>query len=154
LNSKLCYKYLIMKRVIIFILFIGYLLPGIRSQTASGCVSISGIEAKKPVKIGIVIYSNDPETVWNALRIANYSLSEKDTVSVFLMGKGVEIKNLSTKDYDVGTKLNDFLDSGGKIFACGTCMSSRNMRDSKACPISSLSDLYEIIRSSDKLLTF
>jgi len=70
------------------------------------------------------------------------------------MGKGVEIKNLTTKDYDVDGKVNDFLENGGKIFACGTCMNSRNQKESKVCPISSLSDLYEIIRSSDKLLAF
>jgi sulfur relay (sulfurtransferase) complex TusBCD TusD component (DsrE family) len=143
-----------MKRTITLILFLGLLLPVAQSQTNTGCGGSKVNEAKKPIKLGIVICSNDPETVWNALRLANYSLSEKDTVSVFLMGRGVEIKNLSTKEYDVTEKLNDFLNSGGKIFACGTCMNSRNMKDSKACPISSLCDLYEIIRQSDKLLTF
>jgi uncharacterized protein involved in oxidation of intracellular sulfur len=143
-----------MKRFIILILFIGFLLPYAQSQTSTGCGGTKVNDSKKPIKLGIVIYSNDPETVWNALRIANYSLSEKDTVSVFLMGKGVEIKSLSTKDYDVSDKLNDFLDNGGKIFACGTCMNSRNLKESKVCPISSLSDLYEIIIRSDKLLTF
>lgn len=143
-----------MKRFIISILFIGLIVPFAQSQNPAGCGGSKVAEPKKPIKLGIVIYSNDPETVWNALRLANYSLSEKDTVSVFLMGKGVEIKSLSTKDYDVNEKLNDFLDSGGKIFACGTCMNSRNLKESKACPISSLSDLYDIIRRSDKLLTF
>ena len=143
-----------MKKLFILVLFFGFALPYVQSQTPAGCGGTKVIETKKPIKLGIVIYSNDPETVWNAIRIANYSLSEKDTVSVFLMGKGVEIKSLSTKDYDVSDKLNDFLSSGGKIFACGTCMNSRNLKESKACPISSLSDLYDIIRQSDKLLTF
>jgi hypothetical protein len=143
-----------MKKILVLILFLGFFLPVVQSQTSTGSGGSKLNDAKKPIKLGIVISSNDPETVWNALRLANYSLSEKDTVSVFLMGKGVEIKSLSSKDYDVSNKLNDFLDNGGKIFACGTCMNSRNMKDSKACPISSLSDLYEIIRQSDKLLTF
>ncbi len=143
-----------MKRFLIFILFFGLLSPFVQSQTPSGCGGTKANEAKKPVRLGIVIYSNDPETVWNALRIANYSLSEKDSVSVFLMGKGVEIRSLSTKDYDVGDRLKDFLDNGGRIFACGTCMASRNLQGSKACPISSLSDLYDIIRWCDKLITF
>ncbi len=143
-----------MKKILIFVLLYGLSLSTAQSQTSTGCGGTKTSETRKPINLGIVIYSNDPETVWNALRIANYSLSEKDTVSVFLMGKGVEIKSLSTKDYDVTNKLNDFLDNGGKIFACGTCMNSRNLKESKACPISSLSDLYEIIRRSDKLLTF
>lgn len=51
-------------------------------------------EPKSPVSIGMVIYSNDNETVWNALRLANYAKNEGDTVSIFLLGKGVELDNL------------------------------------------------------------
>jgi sulfur relay (sulfurtransferase) complex TusBCD TusD component (DsrE family) len=143
-----------MKKAILIFALLSFACIFSQAQNAAGCGGAKGTEIQKPIKLGIVIYSNDPETVWNALRIANYSLSEKDTVSVFLMGKGVEIKSLSTKDFDVTEKLNNFLDSGGKIFACGTCMNSRSLKESKACPVSTLSDLYEIIRRSDKLLTF
>jgi sulfur relay (sulfurtransferase) complex TusBCD TusD component (DsrE family) len=143
-----------MKKIFILALFYAFSALAVQSQTTGGCGGTKAVDARKPMRLGIVIYSNDPETVWNALRIANYSLSEKDTVNIFLMGKGVEIRDLTTKDYNVGDKLNDYLENGGKIFACGTCMSSRNQKESKACPMSSLSDLYEIIRSSEKLLTF
>jgi len=34
------------------------------------------------MKIGIVIYSNDPETVWNAFRLSNFALKEGDEVKV------------------------------------------------------------------------
>ena len=40
------------------------------------------------MKLGIVIYSNDPETVWNAFRFGNFSLKEEDEVKVFLIGEG------------------------------------------------------------------
>jgi len=46
------------------------------------------------MKLGIVIYSNDPETVWNAFRLGVFSLKEKDTVKVFLLAKGVECESL------------------------------------------------------------
>ena len=39
------------------------------------------------MKIGIVIYSNDAETVWNALRFGNYAVKEGDSVATFLIGK-------------------------------------------------------------------
>ena len=39
------------------------------------------------MKLGIVIYSNHSETVWNACRLANFSLSKGDQVKVFLMAK-------------------------------------------------------------------
>jgi len=34
------------------------------------------------LKMGIVIHSNEPETVWNAFRFGNYSLNEGDEVKV------------------------------------------------------------------------
>ena len=42
------------------------------------------------MKLAIVIYSNDPETVWNAFRFGVFARKQGDAVSVFLLGKGVE----------------------------------------------------------------
>lgn len=39
------------------------------------------------MEIGIIISTNDIETCWNALRYANFSLSQKDEVKIFFMGK-------------------------------------------------------------------
>jgi len=36
------------------------------------------------VKVRIVVYSNDPETVWNAFRFANLALARGDEVRVFV----------------------------------------------------------------------
>jgi uncharacterized protein involved in oxidation of intracellular sulfur len=124
------------------------------SQEAGGCGTMSSTSVKKAMKIGIVIYSNDAETVWNAFRLANYSRSEGDTVSVFLLGKGVEAQKVSTKDFDIKGLMDDFTNSGGKIFACGTCLQLRNQQGTNQCPVSSLSDLCDIIRTSEKILTF
>jgi hypothetical protein len=52
----------------------------------------------KSDSMGIVICSNDPEAVWNARRFANYSKSQGDPVSIFLLGKGVELENLNISD--------------------------------------------------------
>jgi len=49
------------------------------------------------VKIGIIIYSNDPETVWNAFRLGNYAIKEGDEVKAFLSGKGVESESIDMK---------------------------------------------------------
>lgn len=124
------------------------------AQNTNNCGSMNSPAEKKPMKIGIVIYSNDAETVWNAFRLANYSRSEGDTVSVFLLGKGVEAQKVSTADFDVTGQMNDFNTAGGKIFACGTCLQFRNQEGTHQCPVSSLSDLYDIIKTSEKLLTF
>jgi uncharacterized protein involved in oxidation of intracellular sulfur len=50
------------------------------------------------MKIGIIIFSSDPETVWNAFRYGNFALTEKDKVKVFLIGKGVEAESPDTEN--------------------------------------------------------
>lgn len=104
--------------------------------------------------LAIVIYSNDAESVWNALRLANFSLSQKDTVSVFLLGKGVEAQNLKSAKFDVKSQLETFVKNGGKILACGTCLSIRNEKSTELCPVSTMADLYEMIKNARKVLTF
>ena len=143
-----------MKKLFVLFMLLFLATANIYSQNNSGFGDTKTEQKNKTLKIGIVISTNDAETVWNALRLANYSLAENDTVSIFLMGKGVEISNISDKGFDVKSELNDFIDKGGNILACGTCMRSRKMEDSKTCPISSLSDLYNLIRANEKIITF
>ena len=52
------------------------------------------------MKVGIVICTNDVETAWNALRYANFCLTQKDEVKMFLMGKGVEYQKVSTDKFN------------------------------------------------------
>lgn len=106
------------------------------------------------MKMGIIISSNDAETCWNALRYANFALGQKDSVKVFFMGKGVEYQNISTDKFDTIEQANKFLNSGGAIYACGTCIQTRQQEESQMCPISSMKDMYDIIKESDKVITF
>jgi uncharacterized protein involved in oxidation of intracellular sulfur len=110
--------------------------------------------ASKSISIGIVIYSNDVETVWNALRFANYSKKQSDTVTIFLLGKGVELENLVKSDKNIKEQTDSFLDSSGTILGCGTCLKSRNNNEPQVCKFSSLKDLYEIVRKNKIVLTF
>ncbi|NOZ59145.1 MAG: DsrE family protein [Euryarchaeota archaeon] len=106
------------------------------------------------MKVGIVISSNDPETVWNAFRFANFALSSGDEVKVFLMGKGVEAETLDTENFKVTEQMQSFVDKGGEILACGTCLNLRRKEGSELCPFSTLKDMYEVVAWSEKLLTF
>jgi uncharacterized protein involved in oxidation of intracellular sulfur len=106
------------------------------------------------MKIGIIISINDAETCWNALRYANFATNQKDEVKVFFMGKGVEYQKISTDKFNTLEEADKFLKSGGRIYACGTCIKSRGQEGSEACPISTMKDMYEIIEESDKLVTF
>lgn len=134
--------------VLLLSVFAGY------SQTTSTCGDTKTAQKFKPQKIGIVISSNDPETVWNAFRLANYSVEQGDTVSVFLLGKGVESPTIVNKDFDVKGMMETFSNNKGNIFACGTCLQLRKTEGTKLCPVSTLGDLYAIIKSNEIVLTF
>ncbi len=105
------------------------------------------------MRIGIVIYSNDAETVWNAFRFANFALNSGDEVKAFLLGKGVECENMNDERFDVREQMEEFVKNGGKIYACGTCLKIRDS-SSELCPVSTMKDMYEIVKESDRVLTF
>ena len=106
------------------------------------------------MKLGMIVYSNDAETVWNAFRLGVFSLEQKDTVKVFLLGKGVECESIETEKFKVTEQIKLFVDNDGSILSCGFCLKIRNSQGSETCPLSTMKDLYDIIRDSDKVLTF
>ncbi|MFZ1021343.1 MAG: DsrE family protein [Halobacteriota archaeon] len=106
------------------------------------------------MKLGLIVYSNDPETVWNAFRFGNYALKAGDEVKAFLSGKGVESETLDTDTFKVTEQIRSFVEGGGAIFACGTCLKIRQSTSSETCPMSTLADLYEIVKECDKIVTF
>ena len=50
--------------------------------------------------------------------------------------------------------MQSFVDSGGRILACGTCLQLRNSQGTELCPLSTMKDLYELIRDCDKVVSF
>ena len=111
------------------------------------------------MNIAIVIYSNDPETVWNAFRLANTSLAYDNHVSVFLLGKGVEAILVSTLQYDIQEQLDIFRSTGGNMIGCGVCCESRKdemptLEEGLQCEMGSMQILYGLIANADKILTF
>ncbi len=72
------------------------------------------------MKLGIIITQTDPETVFNALRLALYSLQQGDQLRIFLSGKGVEIDHIEDAVFDVKSLAQKVLDAGGEFLACGT----------------------------------
>jgi uncharacterized protein involved in oxidation of intracellular sulfur len=106
------------------------------------------------MRLGIVIYSNDSETVWNGFRIATHAKDLGDDVTVFLLGKGVECEKIDDKDFKINEYLVNFVAKGGRVFACSTCLTIRNLHVSDKIHTGTLAHLYEIIRASDRLITF
>ncbi len=107
------------------------------------------------MKLGICIYSNDPESVWNAFRFGNHAVKHhQDAVHVFLLGKGVEAETLNTAKFKITEQMELLVAAGGKIMACGTCLKSRQSEGSEICPVSSMKDLHQMVVECDKVLTF
>ena len=106
------------------------------------------------MKVGIVISQTDPETVWNAFRFGNFSIKKGHSVRTFLIGKGVECVEIVNEEFNVIEEINKYVDNDGQIFACGTCLVSRNKEGSPICPMSTMQDLMELVEESDKVISF
>lgn len=104
-------------------------------------------------RLGIVLETANPERAWNAFRLGITALDEGHEVSVFLLGAGVESEEITDDQFDVRDRMEAFVDAGGDLQACGTCLELRNSDESEYCPISTMSDLLEVVTSSDRVLT-
>lgn len=111
------------------------------------------------MKITVIIYSNDSETVWNAFRFANTSLVYDNQVKVFLLGKGVEAMTLNTLHYDIQEQVGLFRDHGGVMIGCGVCAENRKetmpfLQKELHCDMGSMQDLYGLVAEADRVVTF
>jgi len=73
---------------------------------------------------------------------------------VFLTGKGVEYQKISIDKFNTIEQAEKFLQGGGRILACGICIKSRDQKGTVMCPINTMKDMYEIVRDSDRVVTF
>ncbi len=109
------------------------------------------------MKVGIVLYSHDPEVVWNAFRFANFTIAMGDEVKFFLVGNGVDCvasEALDTGKFKPSEQLKTVLRTGGKFFACGTCLEMRKLKAPPAFTVGTLKEMYKIVTESDRVLTF
>ncbi len=106
------------------------------------------------MKLGIILETKEFEKAWNAFRFATTARKSGHEVKLFLMGESVECENITHKTYDVSGQLKKFIEAGGEILACGTCLKSRNLNATEACPISTMDDCVQLVAWSDKTVTF
>jgi uncharacterized protein involved in oxidation of intracellular sulfur len=106
------------------------------------------------MKLALVISQTNPELVFNAFRLANFSRKEGDEVRVFLLAEGVELDTIDDPKFDVRSLAESFLQVGGEILACGTCLKLRDSQGSELCPLSTMKDLHALIREADRVVTF
>lgn len=55
-----------------------------------------------------IISTDDPETIYNAMRLANVAVQKGDEVSVFMLGKGVLFERAKSGKFDVISEINRF----------------------------------------------
>lgn len=106
------------------------------------------------MKIGIIIETNEPEKAWNGVRFGNAALKKGHEVKIFLMSAGVEIEGITHEKYNAKKQLDEYVENGGIVFACGTCIKSRGQNETDVCPISTMNDCLEVVEWSERLVTF
>jgi len=141
-------KNIILLWVILFIAISG------KAQLFSGCENVSAFSKSRTPDIGIVISSGDAETVWNALRLGIAAQSKGDTVVIFVISKAVDVFMKDSSKFDIPKTSFDFVSKGGDIYTCATCAKMRHTEEVQMCTITSVFDLYEIIKRSKKVVSF
>lgn len=106
------------------------------------------------MKIGVIIETKKYEKAWNAFRFAITAKKQGFEVKVFLMGEAVECEGLTHEKYNVDEQLRNFINVGGEILACGTCLKARQLKGTDSCPISTMVDCVNMVEWADKTITF
>jgi uncharacterized protein involved in oxidation of intracellular sulfur len=106
------------------------------------------------MKIGIILETKEYEKAWNAFRFAVTAKKQGHEVKFFLMGEAVECEGLIHDKYNVDEQLKAFVSAGGEILACGTCLKSRQLNETDACPISTMIDCVNLVVWADKVVNF
>jgi len=60
------------------------------------------------MKALFIISTEDAETAYNAMRLANVAVKKGDAVSVFMLGKGVLYEKFSNDQFNVIDQVNQF----------------------------------------------
>ena len=55
-----------------------------------------------------IISTEDAETAYNAMRLANVAVKKGDEVSIFMLGKGVLYEKFSNDQFNVIEQVNQF----------------------------------------------
>ena len=105
-------------------------------------------------KWAIVITSQEAEKTWNAMRLALFAQKQGKQVSVFFLGAGVNYSKISTSKFDISDLVEEFVDSGGQVHACGLCLRLHSIKPSATCPVGTMKMLFELINQAQKVLTF
>lgn len=60
------------------------------------------------MKVLFIISTDDGETIYNAMRLANVGVDKGDDVSVFMLGKGVMFEKSGSEEFNVMGQMDNF----------------------------------------------
>jgi uncharacterized protein involved in oxidation of intracellular sulfur len=60
------------------------------------------------MNVFIIISTDDAETIYNAMRLANVGVKKGDSVGVFMLGKGVLFEKSSNEQFNVVEQMEQF----------------------------------------------
>jgi uncharacterized protein involved in oxidation of intracellular sulfur len=60
------------------------------------------------MKILMIISTDDAETIYNAMRLADVGVKKGDGISVFMLGKGVLFEQSSNEQFNVMEQVRQF----------------------------------------------
>ena len=60
------------------------------------------------MRVLLIISTDDGESIYNAMRLANVGVKKGDDVSVFMLGKGVLFEKSGTEAFNVMGEMNQF----------------------------------------------
>jgi uncharacterized protein involved in oxidation of intracellular sulfur len=60
------------------------------------------------MNILFIISTDDAETAYNAMRLANVAVNKGDDVSVFMLGKGVLFEQSSTQQFNLLEQISQY----------------------------------------------
>jgi len=143
-----------MKKYYLFLIFSFLSFNYSYSQLFSACENSSAFDKNRNPDMGIIISSGDAETVWNALRLGIAAQSKGDSVVIFIISKAVDVFLKDTSKFNVSKTSLEFERNGGDIYACATCAKMRHTENVNMCTITSVFDLYEIVKRSKKVISF
>jgi len=103
--------------------------------------------------LGLIVETNDPERVWNAFRLANTALDADHSVETFLLGDGVEAPDLDHEKFNPHGVMQKFVNNGGQLAACGTCLDSRELAADDLRPRATMTDCLQVVEDAEKVLT-
>lgn len=106
------------------------------------------------MKITVILETKEPEKAWNAFRFGVKAVENGHEVRLFLLGEAVECEGVVHPGFDVPGQMAAFVEKGGSILACGTCLRSRHMDGTGLCPVSTMQDLVDLVVWADRVVNF